>query len=137
MSRGRIDHLCDQLSIRIVPFRRRRRGKQTHARRHMWKILKRHGEGHLVFVLRTIVETKNNAAELWSETIQAVSDVVLARPEWAATGGRWLEAFDSIELGQIRAEAKTMGWPKRQCIRVLLLMRLQAFFNASKQMELF
>ena len=137
MSKGHLDQLCGGLGIRIVPFRRRRRGRQTHARRHLWKILKRHGEGHLLFVLTTIVETRNNAAELWSETIQAVSDVVLARPDWAATGSRWLEAFDQIELGQLRDQAKAMGWPKRQCIRVLLLMRLNDFFAVSAQMRMF
>jgi hypothetical protein len=39
----------------------------------MREIRNQYGDGHLIFVLRCIRESRNNRDELWSETIGAIS----------------------------------------------------------------
>lgn len=130
--RGRLDELLSGAGVRVVPYRRRRRPRETHARRHLRRLVDRHGEGHVLFVVRTIVETRNNAGELWSETIQAVSDIVLRHPAWTEPASRWLEAFDGIELGPLRARAIAVGvGSKRSNLRALLADRIARHFEAA------
>jgi hypothetical protein len=59
-----------------------------------------HGEAHLALVLRLIVESKGNAAELHSATIKAVSAVVEC--EFIQIGTSLFEAFDRIDLRLLR-----------------------------------
>ncbi len=127
---GQVDRICTSLGIRIVPvYRRRNAVRQTHARKHMRKILKQHGEQALRTCLLTIIETRNNGHELWSETIQAVSDVILTHPHWLSDFNAWLAAFNTIELAEVRSQAKQTTWPKRQTMRVILVMRLKEIFE--------
>jgi hypothetical protein len=134
MSKGRLDHLGDQLGIRIVPRERRTRPRETRARRTLWKLLMRHGEGHVVFVLKTIVQSRNNAAELQSETIMAVSDAVLARPQWAERAGAFMEAFDRIPLGELRKEAAGLSiGSKRTAMGVMIAMHLKSILEPEQQ----
>jgi len=123
---SQIDRLCDQVGVNIVsPFKRFRPG-QTRARRVLKKLLRQHGEGHLVFVLKTIVESRNNRHELFSETIMAVSDIVLNRPDLAEQGLAFIEAFDDIPLGEVREKARRMALgSKRQVMRVLIADQLE------------
>lgn len=128
MSKGRLDVLLDQLGIRCVPTWRRRERGQTHARGIMKAIRDEHGEGHLIFVLRTIKQSRGNACELWSETIGAVSDIVLQKPEWAVQqAGSFMEAFDDLPLADIRNRAVALRpWPVRATMRVMILQELEA-----------
>lgn len=132
---SKIDRLCDQLGIKIVPYRKRRRPRQTHARQVMRRIVLKHGEGHLLFVLRAILWSRNNTAELWSETILAVSDIVLDFPEWAdARAGDFMGAFDTIELAEIRRQALTgRRFSKRSRIYILLVMALRDALTPEQQ----
>lgn len=128
---SQIDRLCDQVGVNIVsPFKRFRPG-QTRARRVLRKLLRHHGEGHVLFVLRTIVESRNNRAELWSETIMAVSDIVVMRPDLAGKGLAFIEAFDDIPLGEVRERARRMALgSKRQVMRVLIAEKLEGALAA-------
>lgn len=103
----------------------RRRPRQCFAKKTLKKIGQRHGEDHLALTLRLIVETEGNAAELYSETIQAVSGM-LANEEIAARGGALFDEFDAIDLGEMRRRAKAMrcGLPLAHIMRVLLAIRL-------------
>ncbi|WP_051230977.1 hypothetical protein [Kaistia adipata] len=132
---SKIDRLCDQLGIKIVPYRKRRRPRQTHARQVMRRIVLKHGESHLIFVLRAILWSRNNTAELWSETILAVSDIVLDFPEWAdARAGDFMGAFDTIELAEIRRQALTgRRFSKRSRIYTLLVMALRDALTPEQQ----
>ena len=106
MSKGRLDTLLDGLGIKVVPVYRSRAAAQSHARGTMHEIRNQYGDGHLVFVLRCIKQTKNNRDELWSETIEAVSDILSQRTDWAIErAGDVLDAFDHIPLGVLRGKA--------------------------------
>lgn len=131
---AKIDTLCHQLGIRIIPRSRRCRPRETRARRALTKLAEQHGEGHVVFVLRTIVQSGNNKASLWSETILAISDIVRLRPDLADRGGAFMEAFDRIPLEEVRTRARAMGiGPKRQVMRVLITDRLESELRAPQQ----
>jgi hypothetical protein len=93
-AKGKLDALLDGLGIKLVPVYRRRAAAQSHARGTMHEICNQYGDGHLVFVLRCIKQTKNNRDELWSETIGAISDIVIQRQDWAMErAGDVLDAF--------------------------------------------
>lgn len=128
--KGKLDALLDSFGITIVPIYRRRQASQSHARGTMHEIINKHGDGHLVFVLRCIRETKNNKDELWSETIGAISDIFERRPDWLEKGGQVLDAFDNIPLGELRGNAvKLRPWPVRYSLRVLIYQKLQEYLD--------
>ncbi|WAP69319.1 hypothetical protein [Jiella pelagia] len=129
--KGRLDVLADQLGIRIIPCRRRRRAShETHARGAMKLIIAEHGEGHLVTVVRCIRQTNGNQWELWSETLLAISDVLAMRPDWRDAGGALLDAFDQIPLKALRETAVALRpWPVRHTLRGLIFARLEAVSN--------
>ncbi|MER8615988.1 hypothetical protein NKG99_03905 [Mesorhizobium sp. M1409] len=128
-------HRCDvwrvaeQCGVRLVDpdahAWRQRRPRECFAKKTLKKIGQRHGEAHLALTLRLIVETCGNAAELYSETIQAVSTLV-ANPSIEARGGALFEQFDRISLAEIRHQAKVLdvGLPLAHVMRVLLAVRL-------------
>lgn len=136
-------HRCDiwkvaeQCGVRLVdPDRhawRERRPRECYAKKTLKKIGQRHGEPHLALALRLIVETDGNAAELFSETIQAVS-AVLANPAIEARGGELFDRFDEISLADIRRQAKAlaMGLPLAHVIRVLLAIKLHGDVHHDK-----
>lgn len=80
-----------------------------------------HGADHLRLVLRLIVESKGNAAELQTDTITAVSAVVLSGLVEIRA-----ELFDDIDLGQVRAWAQFVkpGCSTQQAMATALLWRL-------------
>ncbi|TPM19791.1 hypothetical protein [Mesorhizobium sp. B2-3-6] len=128
-------HRCDiwrvaeQCGVRLVDpdahAWRQRRPRECFAKKTLKKIGQRHGEAHLALTLRLIVETYGNAAELYSETIQAVSSLV-ANPAVEARGGALFEQFDLISLAEIRHQARqlALGLPLAHVMRVLLAVRL-------------
>lgn len=103
---SKIDIFCDQIGIAIVPCRRRRGRWETHARQSLRKIARSRGEGHLSIVLKCIKARPENALELWSETILAVSDVLQAFPSLEERGGALLDQFEAIDLAGLRQQAK-------------------------------
>lgn len=128
--KGKLDALLDSLGITIVPTHRRRQAAQSHARNTMHKIREKYGDGHLVFVLRCIRETKNNSNELWGVTIGAISDIFSRRPDWAEKGGQVLDAFDNIPLGELREKAiKLRSWPVRTSLRMLIYTKLEEYLD--------
>lgn len=133
--KGRLDALLDGLGIRLVPVYRRRAAAQSHARGTMHEIRNLYGDGHLIMALRCIRQTKNNRDELWSETIGAVSDILVQRPDWAMNrAGEMLEAFDSIPLGILRGEAVARRpWPVRHTLRTLIYKQLEAILDEPEQ----
>lgn len=133
--KGRLDTLLDGLGIKLVPIYRRRAAAQSHARGTMHEIRNQYGDGHLVFVLRCIKQTRNNRDELWSETIGAISDILIQRPDWAIDrAGEVLDAFDSISLGVLRGEAVARRpWPVRPTLRTLIYKRLEIILDEPEQ----
>ncbi len=134
---ARIDEIARGAGVYILATKERRGPRKTHARAVVRRIAEQHGEGHLIFVLRAIVESQNNALSLWSETILAVSDIVRMRPDLSDRGGAFMEAFDRIPLEEVRARARAMAiGPKRHVMRVLITDRLEAELNANPQGKL-
>lgn len=89
------------------------------------KTLKRigqvHGADHLRLVLRLIVESTGNSAELQMDTITAVSSVVLSGVVEVRA-----EMFDDIDLGQVRTWAQSVkpGCTTQQAMATALLWLL-------------
>lgn len=102
----------------------------------MQEIRGRYGDGHLVFVLRCIRQTGKNRDELWSDTIGAVSDVLVQRQDWALQRpGDLLGAFDDIPLGSLRTDAVARRpWPVRATLRTLIYHELEIRLDASSRL---
>jgi len=134
MAKGKLDALLDGLGIKLVPVYRRREAAQSHARGTMHEIRNQYGDGHLIFVLRCIKQTKNNRDELWSETIGAVSDILIQRPDWAERASELLDTFDHVPLGPLRGEAVARRpWPVRATLRTLIYKQLEAKLDEPEQ----
>ncbi len=126
--------ICESLNIEVVPTNERRGPRTTHAVDTLERLLSRYGAGHLVLVLRTIVETGHNANALAEPILLAVSDVVQAQPKWSATGLAWLEAFDRIDLLDFWGQSKIGGTPgPRHTVAALIIDRLRPVFFEQKE----
>lgn len=91
--------LLAALDIRIIEKNEYRHANCTTAEATLRSLLAKHGPEHLTIVLRTITESADcNAQALIDPVIRAVSAVVAAHPEWAATGLRWIETIDGVDL---------------------------------------
>jgi hypothetical protein len=123
--------LCADLGVRIIPVSVSRHAYETTAGPTLQRLLNEHGDGHLVIVLRAIVESVGNETELRAETIWALSGIVLARPDWVDRGLEFLEAFDSIDLKALRLRAKGIlrAHGARVVLGVLLWERLRMAFG--------
>jgi hypothetical protein len=129
--KGALDALLDGLGIRLIPVHRRRQAAESHARGTMHELRNSHGEGHLLFVLRLIRQTKGNRDALWSETIGALSDVLIQRPEWQERASDLFDALDTIDLNKMRREAVLRRpWPVRATLRSYLFLALQSRLEA-------
>jgi hypothetical protein len=71
------------------------------ARAKLQRSLTRHGEQHLILLVRTIIESEGNAAALVEPVIGAVSSVMIFHPEWPSRGLAWIEAFDHVPLAAL------------------------------------
>src|ERR1700722_820161 len=56
------------------------------ARARLARSLDRHGEAHVILLVRTIIESEGNAAALVEPVISAVSSLMIFHPEWANRG---------------------------------------------------
>ncbi|HWL06741.1 MAG TPA: hypothetical protein VNQ99_17695 [Xanthobacteraceae bacterium] len=131
----RLRDICRDLDIEIIEVHQTQGPGQTRAVKTMERIMNEHGEGHLIMVLRTIMESANNKTELVAPTIWAISDLILAHPEWPDTGLAWLEAFDGISLPQIRQKAKgnRSAAQPRAAICTLINDKLLPIFGDNRQ----
>ncbi|MCT4654254.1 MAG: hypothetical protein N4A65_00430 [Cohaesibacter sp.] len=120
--KGEIDRICDEVGLKVWPAARwqPRTLRTTKARRSLWQIRNRYGAGHLRHVLIAICQTTDNTdmRVIPAPVLNAVSDVLLAHPEW---GNQLVEAMDKIKLSDLYQEAcdLRMGKP-RDNLRVLL-----------------
>ncbi|KQT52201.1 MULTISPECIES: hypothetical protein [unclassified Aureimonas] len=136
-AKSHLDQFLDGIGVRLVPVARRRRGAQSHARATMREILNDHGGDHLALVLRFIRDSEGNKGALWSETIGAVSDILLQRPDWAERPSDVFAALDTIDLNDARREAVLRRpWPVRQTLRAYLYRDLQRALDARIDQDL-
>jgi hypothetical protein len=134
-ARRSVGDICADLDIEIVPTAARRGASQSCASQTMRRILDEHGEGHLILVLRSIVETGNNRGELVAPTIWAISDLIRAHPSWVAKGLGWLEALDRVDLGELRSQAKAnrRAVAPRRALATMLYQQLRPIFEPESQ----
>lgn len=118
--------ICRDLEIEIVPTTVRPGNNQTCAGATIDAIFDEHGAGHLILVLRTIVESAGNERALKAPIIWAVSDLIASQPDWTNRGLEWIEAFDAVDLTDLmrRAQANRKAVQLRAAICTLLFERL-------------
>jgi hypothetical protein len=87
---------------------------ETCAASTLQRLLSDWGESHLREVLLSIVESAGNERALTAPVIWAVSDLLLAHPNWF--GNDWLDALDKIDLSALHESVKAKGCrePSRQ-----------------------
>lgn len=127
--------ICDQLGVRVVPNERSRtRGPgETCAKKTISRIFEENGPGHTTLVLRTFVETENNAGEIVGPMLHAVSEVIQENPAWTATT-KWFDAFDGANLSGIWSRAKSIERvPRRFSAKTILTEHLRAVFSPDAQ----
>jgi hypothetical protein len=98
--------LLAELEIKVVPLDAYRGAGSTMAISCLRRILTHHGYSHAKMVLMSIAETRSNARELVAPVIWAVSDLILAHPAWAERATDWFDAFDRVDIRQLREFAK-------------------------------
>lgn len=102
MPRAAVLDICCEFDIRIVPKHRYPGPGETRAVATLERILRNHGEGHIRLVLTTLSETKGNHGLIDETSLWAVSDLVLACPEWVEhRTSEWLDAWDRLPMGQM------------------------------------
>jgi hypothetical protein len=79
---------------------------QTTARSTLQQILENRGEGHVIQLLRTFIETENHRARIDAFALHAISDIMIAYPSWADSGLRWLDVFDRMDIAAAQRQAK-------------------------------
>lgn len=127
--------ICDELEIRVIAANVTRVPGTTKCALTLERILRKYGEGHLILLLRTIMESDNNKMALVEPVIWAVSDVMLANPRWPAKGLEWLAAFDEIDLCDVWVDSKQANGapPERHGVASKLTELLQRKFGEGKE----
>lgn len=128
-----------EFDVEVLPVQTRiRKPRQTHAGKTLERIYTKHGEGHLRFVLSSILETENNAMALEASVIEAVSYTVIHHPQWAERAGDWLNAFDRIDLVNCLALAKASKVrPTKDGVAQNIYLFLMDDMETERQKELF
>ncbi len=100
MTDARVQSLCDEFGLVIIPSHRYPELGQTRATKTLERIMRKHGEEHLRWVIRTICETANNKVLADETGLWAVSDLVLAyRDDMLKNPEAWFQAWDSAPVG--------------------------------------
>lgn len=130
--------ICAELDVRVIPATVRRTPGATKCGEVLDYILEKRGEGHVILLLRTLMESEGNRMALVEPIIRAVSNVMLARPDWPNKGLAWLEAFDAIDLCDLWDKSKLdKGAPRpRLGVEARLNDRLRTIFNETAQERL-
>jgi hypothetical protein len=120
-----------EFNIRIVPISQSycRGARQTCAGRTLEHVFRMHGYDITRSTLMTFCETAApNKHALIAPVILAVSDVIKAYPSWFGTV--WLEAFDTIDLGEmfLQASANRRIAKPRQQLATLIYEKMRPHF---------
>jgi hypothetical protein len=72
---------------------------------------------------------------LVAPVLWAVSDIILAHPQWAAAGLAWLDAMDTCDLPGMRARAKLnrQAASPRQAIATMMFEHLRTILAEEPQ----
>lgn len=129
----RVSSICAEYDVRVVGKSATPGVGETRAGVTLERILHRHGEDHLRLVLSTLAETGNNRAAITEMTLWAVSDLVRAcQPLIDERAGDWLNAFDTIPVGQLELmarELRGLGCVPRPALAGMIYERLVRTFG--------
>ncbi|WP_051677261.1 hypothetical protein [Bradyrhizobium sp. URHD0069] len=130
--------ICAELEIEVIPPHVTRTPGTTKCGNTFERIRRRYGEGHLILLLRTIMESENNRMALVEPVIWAISDVMLANPRWPSRGLEWLAAFDEIDLCEVWAASKEANGapPERHGVASKITELMQKRFGEGKEEKL-
>jgi hypothetical protein len=120
--------ICSEFEITVTPCSQRRTGGgvlETCASSTLQRILRDWGEAHLREVLLSISESAGNERALIAPVLWAVSDILLAHPNWF--GSDWLDAMDKIDLTALHENVKLnrKAVQPRYAIAALLFERMK------------
>ncbi len=120
--KGALDKLLDEFSIKTIPISTRKTSVRAMPFSANYATdMPGNGEHHLRLILRTMKDTDNLAGGLYSESLTAMSQVILSHPEWVDDATRWFEVFDEIDLKLIRdAAGRYNVAPKPAAMAVLI-----------------
>lgn len=97
----RVQSICDEFGLRIIPPHRYPDIGETRAPKTILKIIRKRGEDHARWVIRTIMETANNKTLADEMALWAISDLVLAYwDDIQADPEAWFEVWDSVPVGR-------------------------------------
>lgn len=103
----RVQALCDEFSIEIIPGHRYPELGQTRAVKTIQRIIRRHGEDHARWVLRTLAETSNNKMLIDETGLWAASDLIRAYwDELQADPEAWFQVWDTLPVGRRQWEVQ-------------------------------
>lgn len=96
-----VQSLCDEFGLRIIPPTRYPDIGETRAPKTILKIIRKRGEDHARWVIRTIMETSNNKVLADEAGLWAISDLVLAYwDDIQADPEAWFEVWDNVSVGR-------------------------------------
>lgn len=126
----RVQSLCDEFGIRIIPGHRYPDLGETRATETMARIIRRYGEAHLRNVLITLAETANNKAMLDEVGLWMASDLVLARGA-GSIDSAWLGLWDRIPVGELQFACQRLrGFvPQRFALAGMVYERIYEEFD--------
>lgn len=105
MTDPRVQSLCDEFGVTIVPKSAYPAPGETRAVGTLQKIITRHGMEHARYVMTTLAETENNKLAMDAAAFGAASDLIRAKPEWANDASKWLAVWDACPVGELQALA--------------------------------
>lgn len=126
----RVQALCNEFGIRIIPGHRYPEIGETRAVETMARIMRRHGVDHLRLVLTTLAETANNKVLLDEVGLWMASDMVHARGA-NKIDGDWLDLWDRMPVGQLQFVAQELSGiiPQRYALGGMVFERIYREFG--------
>lgn len=98
----RVQSLCDEFEVRIVPKSAYPGPGETRAVGTLQKIISKHGMEHARLVMTTLAETENNKASLEQAAFGAASGLIRARPADVEDASKWLAVWDATPVGELQ-----------------------------------
>jgi len=124
---ARVQALCDEFGIRIVPKHTYPRIGETRAVAAIRKMIDKRGMDHARIVMRTLTETANNKASLEAECIGATSDLLLAcEGHYEEDPEKWFQVWDQCPVGELQAVVRDIRGcvPLRAALAGLIYERI-------------
>jgi hypothetical protein len=103
----RVEAVCGEFGLRIIAPTRYPDIGETRAPKTILKIIRKRGEDHARWVIRTVMETNNNKVLADEAGLWAISDLVLAYwDDIQADPEAWFEVWDSVPVGRRQWEVQ-------------------------------